>query len=143
MSPRTSAPSRPGRLLVALAFTVSGFTSLVLEVVWSKALAQLLGSTLYSVSTVVAAYLGGLALGAWISGRHVHRLSRPLRLYGLLETGVGLYALVSLPLVHALDPLVGSAYAALGPASPMACADQDRTRSSISSRAAISSGSAG
>ena len=42
----------PGRLLVALAFTVSGFTSLVLEVVWSKALTQLLGSTLYSVSTV-------------------------------------------------------------------------------------------
>jgi spermidine synthase len=117
VSPRTART--PGRLLVALAFTVSGFTSLVLEVVWSKALAQLLGSTLYSVSTVVAAYLGGLALGAWISGRFVHRLARPLRLYGWLETGVGLYALVSLVLVHALDPWVGSAYAALGPASPV------------------------
>ena len=109
----------PGRLLVALAFTVSGFTSLVLEVVWSKALTQLLGSTLYSVSTVVAVYLGGLALGAWISGRFVQRMSRPLRLYGLLEAGIGLYAHFSLPLIHALDPWAGSAYAALGPTSPV------------------------
>ena len=60
------ASGRPAPILVGLAFTVSGFTSLVLEVVWSKALAQLLGSTLHSVSTVVAAYLGGLALGAWL-----------------------------------------------------------------------------
>jgi len=110
---------RPAALLVALAFTVSGFTSLVLEVVWSKALAQLLGSTLYSVSTVVAAYLGGLALGAWLCGRVVHRVARPLRLYGLLEAGIGLYALASLAVIHALDPLVGRAYAALGPASPV------------------------
>jgi spermidine synthase len=110
---------RPGRLPVALAFTVSGFTSLVLEVVWSKALGQLLGSTLYSVSTVVAAYLGGLALGAWISGRFVQRLERPLRLYGMLEAGIGLYAVVSLALIHGLDPLVGKAYAALGPMSPV------------------------
>jgi len=92
-----SAPTRPSAWLVGIAFTVSGFTSLVLEVVWSKALALLLGSTLHAVSTVVAAYLGGLALGAWVAGQAAQRVRRPLRLYGFLEMGVGAYALVSLP----------------------------------------------
>jgi spermidine synthase len=100
--------ARPSPWLVALAFTVSGFTSLVLEIVWSKALALLLGSTLHAVSTVVAAYLGGLALGAWIAGRAARRVRRPLRLYGFLEMGVGAYALVSLFLIRGMDPIAGS-----------------------------------
>jgi spermidine synthase len=103
--------------LVAIAFTVSGFTSLVLEVVWSKALALLLGSTLYAVSTVVATYLGGLALGAWLAGRLAERVRRPLRLYGFLEMGVGAYALLSLFLIRATDPLAGALYAGLGATS--------------------------
>src|SRR5262249_35160010 len=121
--PRTrSAPrptgARPASWLVGLAFTVSGFTSLVLEVVWSKALTLLLGSTLHAVSTVVAAYLSGLALGAWLAGRKAQRVRRPLRLYGLLEMGVGAYALVSLLLIHATDPLAGALYSGLGATSP-------------------------
>ena len=79
----------PPAILVGIAFTVSGFTSLVLEVVWSKALALMLGSTLYAVSTVVAAYLGGLALGAYLAGRAAHRVGRPLAAYGVLEMGPG------------------------------------------------------
>src|SRR5262245_49726252 len=114
---RPSGGSHPRIWLVGLAFTVSGFTSLVLEIVWSKALALLLGSTLHSMSTVVAAYLAGLALGAYVTGRLVHRVARPLRLYGLLAVGVGVYALASLYLIHALDPLAGALYARLGPTS--------------------------
>lgn len=108
---------RPPLVLVGIAFTVSGFTSLVLEVVWSKALALMLGSALHAVSTVVAAYLGGLALGAYLAGRVAPRLARPLAAYGFLEVGVGLYALASLLLFAALDPVVGRAYAGLGATS--------------------------
>lgn len=104
----------PAAILVMAAFLVSGFTSLVLEVAWSKALALMLGSTLHAVSTVVAVYLGGLALGAYVAGRSVHRVARPLALYGLLEMGIGLYALASLSLLAALDPIIGSAYSRLG-----------------------------
>src|SRR5262249_47724503 len=46
-------------------------------------------------------------------------MPRPLRLYGILEVGIGLYAHFSLWLIHALDPVVGSAYAVLGPSSPV------------------------
>src|SRR5258705_79738 len=115
-SPRAPT-ARPSPWLVGLAFTVSGFTSLVLEIVWSKALALLLGSTLHAVSTVVATYLAGLALGAWIAGRAARRVRRPLRLYGYLEMGVGAYALVSLLLIRAMDPIAGSLYAGLGATS--------------------------
>lgn len=116
------APGRPpgrGILLVGAAFLTSGFTSLVLQVVWFKSLALLLGSTLYAMSTVVAVFLAGLALGAWLAGRVASRLRRPLAAYGLLEIGVGLYALVSLPLLGALDPVAGWSYVRFGASSPL------------------------
>ena len=58
----TRAHERP-LLLVSLAFLTSGLTSLVLQVVWFKSLALLLGSTLYAMSTVVAVFLAGLTQG--------------------------------------------------------------------------------
>jgi len=100
--------------VVYAAFFLSGFTSLVLEVVWSKALGFTLGSTLHAVSTVIAVYLGGLALGAYAAGRLAPRLTRPILGYGMLEVGIGVYALVSLALLRALEPLIGVAYAGPG-----------------------------
>jgi hypothetical protein len=57
------------RGFVILAFFISGASSLMLEVVWSKALGHVLGNTLEAITTVVAAYMGGLALGASLAGR--------------------------------------------------------------------------
>lgn len=106
------------RLLVTLAFFVSGASSLMLEVVWSKSLGHVLGNTLEAITTVVAAYLGGLALGAALAGRtHVGRRN-PVRAYGLLETGVGVFGLLSPWLIQALGIPVGAAYEHLGGASP-------------------------
>jgi spermidine synthase len=113
----TAAP--PGALIVGTAFLLSGFTSLVLQVVWSKSLALLLGSTLHAMSTVVAVFLGGLALGAYLAGRLARRVTRPLSLYGWMEVGVGAYAFASLPILRALDPPITAAYSQLGPESPI------------------------
>jgi spermidine synthase len=104
---------------VGAAFLTSGFTSLVLQVVWFKSLSLLLGSTLHAMSTVVAVFLAGLALGAFLAGKVAARLARPLAGYGLLEIGIGLYALLSLPLLHGLDPVAGWSYARFGAASPL------------------------
>jgi len=61
--------------LAALALGVSGFASLVLQVVWSRLLAQIIGPTTYAFSLVVAIFIGGLAIGAvigrWLAGRTV------------------------------------------------------------------------
>jgi len=106
------------RLLVTLAFFVSGASSLMLEVVWSKSLGHVLGNTLEAITTVVAAYLAGLALGAAFAGRtHLGR-KNPVRTYGLLEMGVGLFGLASPWLIRAIAVPIGAAYEHLGGASP-------------------------
>ena len=107
------------RLFVILAFFVSGASSLMLEVVWSKGLGHVLGNTLEAITTVVAAYMGGLALGASWAGRSGAGQKRPVRSYGLLEIGIGIFGLVSPWLIHSLDGPIGAAYEAFGAASPV------------------------
>jgi spermidine synthase len=55
-------------------------------------LRQVFGSTSFALSTLLAAFMSGMALGSYLSGRYADRLKRPLRTYGLLEGGIGLYA---------------------------------------------------
>src|SRR2546426_295970 len=85
----------------ALLFFLSGATGLVYELLWVRLLYQAFGSTIQSVTTVVAAYMGGLGLGAWLLGRRVDRDPRPAALYGRREIAIGVFGLVS-PLVLAL-----------------------------------------
>jgi spermidine synthase len=92
------APSRR-RLLYACFFS-SGAAGLVLEVVWSKYLSLLLGNSIYGVSTVVAAFLGGLGIGAAIGGRLAARAREPLLGYARLELLVAALGLAS-PLAFA------------------------------------------
>jgi spermidine synthase len=114
------------RSRAALAFSVlfflSGATALVYELLWVRLLYQAFGSTIQSVTTVVAAYMGGLGLGAWMLGRRADRHPRPAALYGGLEIAIGAFAVVS-PLVLALVRQLYVALAAgshLGPAGSVA-----------------------
>jgi len=87
----------------ALLFFLSGATGLVYELLWVRVLYQTFGSTLQSVTTVVAAYMGGLGLGAWLLGRRADRSLRPAALYGWLEMAIGAFGAISplaLALVH-------------------------------------------
>jgi spermidine synthase len=89
----------------ALLFFLSGATGLVYELLWVRVLYQTFGSTLQSVTTVVAAYMAGLGLGAWIFGRRADRDPRPGALYGRLELAIGAFGGISslaLALVHRL-----------------------------------------
>ena len=52
----------------SILFFLSGATGLVYELLWVRLLYQAFGSTVQSVTTVVAAYMGGLGLGAWLLG---------------------------------------------------------------------------
>lgn len=86
-------PGRSRLVASALLFT-SGVTGLVYELAWSKRLGNLLGSSGHAHALVLATFMGGLALGAAVFGRAADRSKRPLALYGWLELGVGLGALV-------------------------------------------------
>lgn len=95
-------------------FLLSGAAGLIYEVAWSKQISYLLGSSLHSVATVAAAFLGGLALGARYLGPPLVRSGEPLRRYALLELGVGGLGVAILPLLRALDGPVGHIYRATG-----------------------------
>src|SRR5882672_5502339 len=108
---------------VVVCFLCSGAAGLLYEVVWSKQLTYLLGSSLRSVATVVAAFLGGLALGAHFLGAPLARRAGLARKYAALELGVALLGVALLPLLRSLDGPVGQLYRAFGgEGAPFACA---------------------
>jgi len=83
-------------------FFLSGFTSLIYEVIWTRKFGLVFGVTTYAVSTVLAAFFAGLAIGSYVAGRLIDRTRlHPLRLYGVMEGLIGVYALV-LPVLLAL-----------------------------------------
>jgi spermidine synthase len=94
----------PKNLVAALLF-LSGATALVYELVWSKYLGNVLGNSGQAHAVVLATFMGGLALGASVFGRTADRVKNPLALYGLLELGVGLYALAFPYVLGALEAL--------------------------------------
>lgn len=79
-------------ILILLLFFCSGATALVYEVVWSKYLALVFGSTVYAQTVVLAVFMGGLALGNRIFGRRADLLKQPLATYGYVEMAIGVYA---------------------------------------------------
>ena len=74
-------------------FFFSGVSSLIFETVFTRLLTYTFGNTAYAVSTVLAAFLGGLAVGAYLVGRWVDRRPPSLAVYGGLELLVGVYCL--------------------------------------------------
>jgi len=86
------------RASYSLLFFLSGATGLIYQLLWIRLLYQTFGSTIQSVTTVVAAFMGGLGLGAWLLGRFADRQSRPAAVYGWLELGIAAFAVLS-PLV--------------------------------------------
>lgn len=100
--------------VVYLLFFISGFTALVFEVVWAKQAALLLGNTTFASAAVIAAFMTGLALGSFRFGRVADaRPEDSLRLYGILEGGIGLFALLFPVVTFLLIPFYGALYAGL------------------------------
>jgi len=89
-------PNRGPALLLLILAIASGVASLVYQIVWMRRLVLVFGSATLATSTVLAVFLGGLAVGAWLWGRVADRhAGRALTIYGLVETAIGLYALAS------------------------------------------------
>ena len=74
--------------MLALLFG-SGFSALVYQVLWLRLLGLVFGVTVHAASTVLAAFMGGLALGSLVAGRLADRVTSPLRWFGLVEILVG------------------------------------------------------
>ena len=80
--------------VVLACFFLSGASGLILELLWTRMLTLVFGSTTLAVSTVLTAFMGGLGLGSYLAGRVADRLRDPVRAYALAEAAIGAYALV-------------------------------------------------
>ena len=67
-----------------------GASGLIFETICTRLLTYTFGNTAHAVSTVVSAFLGGLALGAFLICRWADTRSAPLLLYGKLELLAGI-----------------------------------------------------
>jgi spermidine synthase len=95
-------------------FVGSGCAALVYEVVWFQLLQLSIGSSAVSLGVLLGVYMGGMCLGSWLLPRYLSPASHPLRVYALLELGIGLFGLVVLYAV----PLIGSWYTAIAGSGP-------------------------
>src|SRR5581483_7126903 len=93
--------------LLAGAFLVSGCAGLIHEVVWTRLLGHLFGVSSFAISTVLGAYMGGLALGSWWMGGRAERFADQRRVYAWLELGIGLFALAIPGILSLAEPLYG------------------------------------
>jgi spermidine synthase len=96
-------------------FFISGVSALIYELVWQRLLNLVFGVSTLSVSAVLAAFMGGLALGGLLCGRHADRAKRPLRLYAWLEAGIGIASLLVPPGFAALTTIYPIIYDMLHP----------------------------
>ncbi|MFA7227500.1 MAG: fused MFS/spermidine synthase [Melioribacteraceae bacterium] len=81
------------KTIVYLLFVVSGITGLIYQIVWFKFISLFLGNTTYAQMTVLATFLGGLAIGNHLFGKKSDSLKNPVKIYSLLELFIGTYCL--------------------------------------------------
>jgi len=103
--------SRRARFLLALCFFLSGVGSLALEVVWTRQLRLVFGSTTLAASTILVAYMLGLGIGGLLGGVLARRIRRGVQWYGWIEIAIGVYAL-AVPLAFSYFPEINRAWLA-------------------------------
>jgi len=99
-----AAPSGLGWLLL-LGFGLSGFAALVYENAWTRALTLVIGSSVYSFTTMLLTFLVGLALGGFLYARLMGEREVQVSTFGAIELWVGVTALATIPLFEKL-PLI-------------------------------------
>jgi spermidine synthase len=98
--------------LFLFAYTASGLAGLIYEVGWTRLITLHIGHSIGAASTVVAAFLGGLAVGAAAGGAIAARMSprRSLQAYAMVEIGVALAALALPYELRAIEPILAWSY---------------------------------
>ena len=108
--PHTAVGLRLPELVAVAGLVGSGALGLCYEIVWIRKASLVFGAASFALSTVLAVFFGGLALGSFCFGRIAPRLPRPLRVYGLLEIGVGLLAIATPAAFAAVDRVYEALY---------------------------------
>ena len=116
VSPRSTNSRKPKAEshLVLWAIGISGFCALAYEVLWTRIMVFFLGSTTYAFATMLAAFLFGIALGSIVFARWVDRIKQPVAVFGILQLGIGLFALILMPAFEELYGLTSTFQSTFG-----------------------------
>jgi spermidine synthase len=88
-------------VVLPVCFVLSGFAGIVYQIAWARQFALVFGTTEVAVTLVLAAYMAGLGLGAWLVQRFLPFVERPVRVYAMLELVIGASAIALVPAVIA------------------------------------------
>ena len=112
LAPSSQFLMKRDRWLFVICYAASGAAALVYQVAWTRLFSLQLGHTTAASSTVLAAFMGGMAVGAWIGGRARSDSGRRLlHLYAAIELSIAAIALVLPGALLALVPLLTWTYA--------------------------------
>ncbi len=108
--------------MIHLLVLVAGAAALSWEVLWQVQASLALGVSSVGTAITLACTMGGMSGGAWAMGRVLRgrKVTRPIRLYGLVEAFVGVCGLVMIPAFQALMPMDAALYRASPELAPVA-----------------------
>ena len=104
---------------ISTMFFASGAAALIYQVVFAKTLALTFGSTSTATLTVLATFLGGMAIGSYLGGRFAHRARRPIFVYAAIEGCIALYCIATPALFHATQIAYVALATGLPPEAPL------------------------
>ena len=90
---------RQNTIVLLLTVFLANFLSLVFQVIWTRKLSVVFGSTAFSISAVLTVFLSGIALGGYLGGALMKGSSGKVRLFGLALIALGVYSALSLYLL--------------------------------------------
>src|SRR5262245_23624292 len=115
-SDRAPAVDRRRAILLPLAalFFISGVSGLIYQSLWLRLLSLVFGVTIHAASTVLASFMGGLAIGTILAGRLAPRVRNALAWFGAVEISIGMAALATPWALDAIGRIWPVLYASLG-----------------------------
>ena len=98
-------PTRRFLPLLLLLFVGSGCAALIYEIVWFQLLQVVVGSSAVSLGVLLGTFMGGMCLGSFALPRLIGTRQHPLRVYALLEVGIGLVGILELWAIPSISQL--------------------------------------
>lgn len=83
--------------MLSACFVLSGVSALIYQTAWMRQFALVFGTSELAVATVLAAYMAGLGLGAFLIERYLPRIARPIPVYATFELCIALAAVALIP----------------------------------------------
>jgi len=100
--------------LAILAAAFAGAAALIYEIVATKALFYFFHESTHSVSSVVATFLTGLAIGAYLISRKISTIQNKRSVFAGMQLVIGIYALFILPRFNLVPTALELIYRLLG-----------------------------